>query len=66
MAGRRFEVADETAVLQHWQGGRSRRQLARSFGMGGTGSTGSCGGGGPEAGVTVTGQVEGFPKPWPV
>ena len=34
MAGRRFEVADVAAVLQHWQAGRSRRQLARSFGMG--------------------------------
>jgi len=33
MAGRRFEVADVAAVLQHWQAGRSRRQLARSFGM---------------------------------
>jgi hypothetical protein len=33
MAGRRFEVADGSAVLQHWQAGRSRRQLARSFGM---------------------------------
>ena len=34
MAGRRFDVADVAAVLQHWQAGRSRRQLARSFGMG--------------------------------
>ena len=34
MAGRRFEVADVAEVLQHWQAGRSRRQLARSFGMG--------------------------------
>src|SRR5258708_31763230 len=34
MAGRRFDVADVAEVLQHWQAGRSRRQLARSFGMG--------------------------------
>jgi hypothetical protein len=34
MAGRRFEVADVVKVLQHWQAGRSRRQLARGFGMG--------------------------------
>jgi len=34
MAGRRFDVADVVEVLQHWQAGRSERQLARSFGMG--------------------------------
>jgi hypothetical protein len=34
MAGRRFDVADVAAVLQHWQAGRSERQLSRSFGMG--------------------------------
>jgi hypothetical protein len=34
MAGRRFEVADVAAVLQHWQAGRGRWQLARNFGMG--------------------------------
>ncbi|MGH9206159.1 MAG: IS21 family transposase, partial [Acidimicrobiales bacterium] len=30
----RFDVADVVEVLQHWQAGRSERQLARSFGMG--------------------------------
>jgi len=34
MAGRRFDVADVVEVLQHWQAGRSERQLAHSFGMG--------------------------------
>lgn len=34
MSGRRFNVAEVVEVLQHWQAGRSRRQLARSFGMG--------------------------------
>ena len=33
MAGR-FVVADVVEVLQHWQAGRSERQLARSVGMG--------------------------------
>lgn len=34
MAGRRFDVADVVEVLQHWQAGRSERQLARSVEMG--------------------------------
>ncbi|MGH7722491.1 MAG: IS21 family transposase [Candidatus Dormibacteria bacterium] len=34
MAGRRFDVADVMDVLQHWQAGRSDRQLSRSFSMG--------------------------------
>jgi hypothetical protein len=34
MAGRRFNVADVVEVLQHWQAGRSVRQLASSLGMG--------------------------------
>jgi transposase len=34
MSGRRFSVAEVAEVLQHWQAGRSRRQLARSLGMG--------------------------------
>jgi hypothetical protein len=34
MFGRRFSVAEVAEVLQHWQAGKSRRELARSLGMG--------------------------------
>jgi transposase len=34
MSGRRFSVAEVAEVLQHWQAGKSRRELARGLGMG--------------------------------
>lgn len=34
MAGRRWNVADVVEVLQHWQAGRSQRQMAATLGMG--------------------------------